>query len=102
MAEIKAKAKQKGDSVQIKILMKHPMESGQRKDKSGNKIPAYHITEVTITSGQTVLMNANFGPAVSKNPYLSLIVSGPQKGDILNIGWIDNKGKTADIDVIVK
>ena len=102
MAGIKARAKQKGDSVQVKMLMQHPMESGQRKDKQGNRIPAYHITEVTIKAGQSVLMQANFGPAVSKNPYLSMFVNGPQKGDVINIGWIDNQGKTANIDVVVK
>ncbi len=102
MAGIKAKAKHKGDSVLIKALMKHPMETGQRKDKSGNIIPAYHITEVTVKAGDKVLMTANYGPAVSKNPYTAVSVSGPKQGDTLTISWVDNKGKSEKTDVVVK
>ncbi|MFT5658994.1 MAG: sulfur-oxidizing protein SoxZ [Gammaproteobacteria bacterium] len=102
MAGIKAKAKVKGDAVEIKALMKHPMETGQRKDKAGKVIPAHHITEITVKAGEKILMTANYGPAVSKNPYISLVVSGPSKGDSLSIGWVDNKGENANIDVVIK
>ncbi len=102
MAGIKAKAKQKGDLVQVKALMKHPMETGQRKDKEGNKIPAHHITEVTVSAGDKPMVTAHFGTAVSKNPYISLYLSGPQKGDTLQISWIDTSGETASTDVVVK
>ena len=102
MAGIKAKAKYKNDSVQVKALMKHPMETGQRKDKSGKLIPAHHITEITVQASGKTLMTANYGPAVSKNPYLSLNVSGPKKGDTLTIAWVDNKGENATTDVVVK
>ncbi|MFT5597024.1 MAG: sulfur-oxidizing protein SoxZ [Urechidicola sp.] len=102
MAGIKAKAKLKGDAVKVKALMKHPMESGLRKDKKGNPIPAHHITEITVLAGGQTLMTANFGPAVSKNPYISMVVTGPAKGDELTISWIDNKGESASTEVVVK
>ncbi len=102
MAGIKAKAKFKDGAVKVKALMKHPMETGQRKDKTGKKIPAHHITEITIQAAGKTLVTANYGPAVSKNPYISMVVSGPSKGDTLNIGWVDNKGKNANTDVVVK
>jgi sulfur-oxidizing protein SoxZ len=102
MAGIKAKAKLKGDAVKVKALMKHPMESGLRKDKKGNRIPAHHITEVTIKAGGETLMTADYGPAVSKNPYISMVVSGPSKGDKLVIAWLDNTGKSASTEVVVK
>lgn len=102
MALIKAKAKLKGDVVQVKTLMTHPMETGQRKDKQGNIIPAHHISEVTIRAGEEVLITVDYGPAVSKNPYTSISVSGPQKGDTLNVSWVDNRGATASEDVVVK
>ena len=45
---IKGKAKMRGDVVQVKVLMKHIMETGLRVDATtGEKIPAYHITEAT-------------------------------------------------------
>ena len=102
MAGIKAKAKIKDGAVKVKALMKHPMETGQRKDKAGNMIPAHHITEVTIQAAGKTLMTANYGPAVSKNPYISMVVTGPSKGDTLNVAWVDNQGKNASTDVVVK
>jgi sulfur-oxidizing protein SoxZ len=102
MAGIKAKAKLKDGVVKVKALMKHPMETGQRKDKAGNKIPAHHITEVTIQTAGKTLMTANYGPAVSKNPYISMVVSGLAKGDTLTVAWVDNKGANASTDVVVK
>lgn len=102
MAGIKAKAKLKDGVVEIKALMKHPMETGQRKDKAGNKIPMHHITEVTIKASGKTLVTANYGPAVSKNPYISVVVSGPAKGDTLTVGWVDNKGETDSTDTVVK
>ena len=92
----------KGDDVQIKALMNHPMETGLRKDKKGEIIPAHHITEVIIKTGEKTLMTVNYGPAVSKNPYISFVVSGPQKGDPITISWIDNKGESASVDAVVK
>ena len=102
MSAIKAKAKLKGDSVHVKALMQHPMETGQRKDKQGKIIPAYHITEILVKQGDKVLMTVGYGPAVSKNPYTSVVVSGPKKGENLTISWVDNKGKTASTDVVIK
>ena len=102
MAGIKAKAKASGDMVQVKALMKHPMETGLRKGKDGKKIPEHYITEVTVKKGDKVLVKANYGPAVSKNPYLSVKVSGAGSGDTLNVAWVDNKGENAATDVVVK
>jgi sulfur-oxidizing protein SoxZ len=102
MAGIKAKAKQQGDFVEIKTLMTHPMETGLRKGKDGNKIPANHITEITVKSGSEVLMTVEYGPAISQNPYTSLMIGGKKKGDVLNVSWVDNTGKSDSTDVEVK
>ena len=102
MAGIKVKAKHKGDSVEVKALMKHPMETGQRKDKNGAKIPAHHITEVTISAAGKTLMTVDFGPAVSQNPYLSVEIAGPKKGDTLVVSWVDNMGKNESAEAVIK
>ncbi len=39
-------------------------------------------------------MTANWGPAVSKNPYLAFGVKGAKAGDTLKLSWVDNKGNT--------
>lgn len=79
--------------VNVKVLMSHEMETGQRKDAAGNLVPAHYIRSVSATyQGKTVL-SAQWGPAVSKNPYLEFSFKGGQKGDQVTVTWEDNKGE---------
>ena len=83
--------------------MKHPMETGQRKDKkTGKKIPAHYITEVKSELNGKLVMTAHLGPGVSKDPYMSFQVAGAKKGDKLKISWMDNQGESASAEVTVK
>jgi sulfur-oxidizing protein SoxZ len=76
----------------VKVLMSHEMETGQRKDASGNLVPAHFIQNVTaVHNGKTVL-SAQWGPAVSKNPFLEFNFKGGQKGEKIQVTWTDNKG----------
>jgi sulfur-oxidizing protein SoxZ len=77
---------------EVKVLMNHEMETGQRKDAQGKTIPAWFIQDVTATwNGKTVLA-AQWGPAVSKNPFLSFKFKGAAKGDKVQVTWVDSKG----------
>ncbi len=90
---IRVKAKLSGDQLEVKSLMKHDMETGTRKDsKTGETVPAHYITEVKAELNGKVVMTANWGPAVSKNPYLAFGVKGAKAGDTLKLSWVDNKG----------
>lgn len=95
MSSIKARAKMSDGVTTVKALVKHPMETGQRKDKkSGKLIPAHFIQEVVCEHNGTKVMTALWGAAVSKNPYLSFKFSGAKAGDSLKISWVDNKGES--------
>lgn len=92
---IKVRAKVTGGVTEVKALINHAMETGQRKDaKTGQLIPAHFIQEITCThNGENVLV-AQWGVAISKNPYLSFKFSGAKAGDTLKVSWVDNKGET--------
>lgn len=78
--------------VDVKALMSHIMETGQRKDASGAVVPAHFIQTVTaVCNGKTVLQ-AEWGPAVSKDPFLNFKFKGAKKGDKVTVTWNDNKG----------
>jgi sulfur-oxidizing protein SoxZ len=95
MASTKLKAKLKGDETEVKSLMQHAMETGLRKDsKTGKPIPAHHIVEVVCQHNGKNVMVAEWGGAISKNPYLSFKFKGGAKGDKVTITWTDNKGET--------
>lgn len=84
---------------EVRVLMSHPMETGQRKDSSGNPIPAHHITELTAKHNDKVVLSAEFGPSVSTNPYLAFKFNGGAKGDKLSVSWVDNKGDSRTDEV---
>jgi len=96
---IKARAKAKNGVITIKALFSHIMETGLRKDKkSGEKIPAHYIQEVNFEHNGKAVVNAEWGYAISKNPYVSVKFPGA-KGDTVKISWKDNKGATAETEV---
>ena len=100
---IRAKAKLAGDVVSVKVLMKHPMETGLRVDvETGEKIPAHFINEMTCHWNDEEIFLCNLGASVSKNPYISFKVKGPQVGDELSFSSIDNKGETDSGKVVIK
>ena len=78
--------------VNVKVLMSHEMETGQRRDAAGNLVPAHYITSVTATHQGKPVLSAQWGAAVSKNPYLEFNFKGGQKGDKITVTWNDNKG----------
>ena len=89
---MRIRAQAAGDKTTVRVLMSHEMESGQRKDSSGKLVPAWFIDEVTASHNGKVVMSAELGPAVSKNPFMQFVVKGAAKGDKIAISWKDNKG----------
>ena len=79
--------------VNVKVLMSHEMESGQRKDASGKLVPPHFIQNVSATHQGKTVLRAQWGPAVSKNPFLEFNFKGGKKGDRIVIVWEDNKGE---------
>lgn len=103
MAEpMRIRATMAGDAADVKVLMNHPMETGQRKDaKTGKLVPAHFIQEVVATLNGTPVMTANMSGAVSKNPYLGFKVKGAKAGDKINVSWTDNTGDKNSADAVI-
>lgn len=89
---MKIRASVAGDTTEVKVLMSHEMETGQRKDGQGKPIPAWFIQSVTATCNGKTVLAAQWGTAVSKNPFLSFKFRGGAKGDKVSITWSDNRG----------
>lgn len=91
---MKIRATLTGEKVDVKVLMAHEMETGFRKDSAGALVPAHYIQLVTATSNGKTVLSMQWGPSVSKNPFLAFRYNGAKKGDKLSITWTDNKGET--------
>ncbi len=98
---MKIRAASKDGVTEVKALISHDMETGQRKDASGAIIPAHFITELTVKHNDKPVLVSEFGTAVSKNPYLAFKFKGGAKGDKVVVSWKDNKGDSRTDEVAI-
>ncbi|WP_181358930.1 thiosulfate oxidation carrier complex protein SoxZ [Pseudothauera lacus] len=96
---MRIRAASKDGVTEVRVLMSHPMETGQRKNAAGEVIPAHFITELTAKHNDKVVLSAEFGPSVSTNPYLAFKFNGGAKGDKMVVTWVDNKGESRTDEV---
>ncbi|HAT51196.1 MAG: thiosulfate oxidation carrier complex protein SoxZ [Magnetococcales bacterium] len=83
----------KGDKVNIKTMIQHPMESGLRKDKAtGEVVPAHFITSVKAVYDGKLVLDAVWTGAVSKNPFLGFHLRAEKTGPV-EVTWKDDKGE---------
>ena len=91
---IRVRAISSGETTEVQALIQHPMDSGFMKDAQGETIPAHFIEQLTFEHNGKKVFVADWGPAVSKDPYVKFGFKGAAKGDDLKISWVDNKGAT--------
>jgi len=91
---IRVRAILNDDITEVQVLIQHPMDTGLVKNANGEIIPAHFIQQLSFQhNGRTVFL-ADWGPAVSRDPYVRFRFKGANKGDELNISWVDNTGAT--------
>ena len=93
-SSIRVRATTNGDITEVQALIQHPMDSGYVKDAKGETIPPHFIQQLTFEYDGRQVFVADWGPAVSKDPYVKFAFKGAKKGDDLKISWIDNKGQS--------
>jgi sulfur-oxidizing protein SoxZ len=98
---MKIRAANKDGVTEVKVLVSHEMETGQRKDSAGAIVPAWFITELTAKHNDKLVLSSEFGPSVSKNPYLAFKFKGGVKGDKIVVSWKDNKGDTRSDEAVI-
>ena len=98
---MRIRAQAAGDKATVRVLMSHEMETGQRKDAAGKVIAAWHIQEVSAEHNGKTVMTAQWGPAVSKNPFMQFVVKGAKGGDKISVTWVDNKGEKRSDEAVV-
>jgi sulfur-oxidizing protein SoxZ len=98
---MRIRAKAEGDKTTVRVLMSHEMETGQRKDSAGKVIPAWFIQEISASLNGKVVLTGQWGPSVSKNPFMSFVIKGAKAGDKVSVSWVDNKGDKRTDEVTV-
>lgn len=93
-SKIRMKAVKTDEGTQVTAILKHPMETGKRKDpKTGEIIAAHYITEVICQHKGKEILAIDMGPSVSKDAKIKFAFEGGRKGEPVSIAWIDNRGE---------
>ena len=98
---MRIRASASGDVVEVKVLMRHDMETGQRKDASGAAVPAHFIQTLTAKHNDKIVLDMLMGTSVSKDPFLSFKFKGGAKGDKVTVSWTDNKGDKQTDEAVI-
>lgn len=81
----------KDEVIEIKTLVSHPMESGQRKNAQGQTIPRKIINKMTVAYNGKPVFEAKLEAAISANPYISFFLKATESGT-LDFAWTDDDG----------
>ena len=96
------KTARKGEAIPIRLLISHPMESGQRRDEMGRLVPRMVINDFRCTYNGVEVLHLQMFPAVAANPYLAFSARAEASGT-LEFSWVDDSGarqtETAAVEV---
>ncbi len=82
---------QVGEIIEVKTLISHVMETGQRKDKDGNVIPRNIIHTFIAAYGGKEVFKADLSSGISANPYIAFTMKVPGPGEF-EFTWLDDDG----------
>jgi sulfur-oxidizing protein SoxZ len=87
------KSAKRGEIIEIKTLVSHPMETGYRYDGVGKAIPRDIINRLTCTYNDVEIFRADLFPAISANPFITFFTIATESG-VLALNWTGDDGKT--------
>lgn len=98
---IRVRAKAQGEGAEFRILVNHPMETGNRKDEAGKLVPAHFIQRIAVSVNGKPAIEFLCGVGVSKDPYLGFRTRSGKRGDKVVVTWEDNLGQKDSAEVAV-
>ena len=98
---MRIRAQVQGDKTTVRVLVSHEMESGQRRDAAGKVVPAWFIQSINATWNGKTVMSAQWGTAVSKNPFVQFAFKGGKAGDKIVVNWVDNRGEKRSDEAVI-
>ena len=87
------KQARRGEVVEVRIAIQHPMETGFRRDDGGRAIPKNVINKLVCRYNGVEVFRAEMGSGISANPYLDFFTVAEASGELV-FDWIDDEGKT--------
>jgi len=91
----------RGQAMEVRLLVQHPMETGFRYDFSGTSIAKNVIHSLSAEYGGRVVFRARMGSGVAANPLLQFWVLPERSGDI-RVEWQDDQGAKGQVSAWVE
>ncbi len=88
---IRVRARAADGSINVRVLVRHPMDNGRREADGSFSVPPHHITELSCWYGDELVLQTAWGPGVAKNPYVAFDFLAAA-GGTLRVRWQDNLG----------
>ena len=83
----------RGETIQVRVLVQHPMETGFRRDMQGREIARNVIESLACRIAGREVFRAELGTGVAANPYLAFHAVAEASGEI-EVEWRDDRGET--------
>jgi sulfur-oxidizing protein SoxZ len=81
-----------GEVIEVKTLIQHVMETGQRKDASGKTVPRQILNAFSAKFAGKDIFSAELQPGISANPYISFFMKVPGPGEF-EFTWVEDGGQ---------
>jgi sulfur-oxidizing protein SoxZ len=83
----------RGEIIEIKTLIAHPMETGYRLDRNGGKIPRDIINRFACIYNGEEVFRAELFPAIAANPFIAFSTTATESGEVV-FSWTNDHGQT--------
>jgi sulfur-oxidizing protein SoxY len=77
---------------ELKIIILHPMRTGRSKNDDGQVLPAHFMQLMQVVLNGQVIVEAQTGTGISRNPYFTFYIKEAKVGDVIAVNWQDNLG----------
>ena len=90
----------RGEAVEVRLLIEHPMETGFRREADGRAVPMNVVNTVACRYADREVLRAELGSGVSANPYFSFWIRAESTGDV-TVEWIDDAGERGSVKALL-
>jgi sulfur-oxidizing protein SoxZ len=94
-------ARMRPDFADVRALVMHPMETGNRHDAKGQRVALHFIQRVQITHNGRLVLDAQWSQAIARDPFVGIRVRGAKPGDTVALEWVDNRGARERVETVV-
>lgn len=91
----------RGEIIEIRLLLQHPMENGFRRDALGRALPKQIIHTLRARYDGREILRAEFGTGIAANPYLAFFTRATASGEVV-VAWEDDAGIQGELRAAIE